>query len=45
MIKEQQTEGNHITEMLSLSDLIQIAGASAVEYAGGPFINVKYNIK
>jgi len=27
--------------MLSCADLIQIGGAAAVEYCGGPFINVK----
>jgi len=27
--------------MLSYADLIQIGGAAAVEYCGGPFINVK----
>ena len=40
-IKEIQDEGNHITERLSISDLIQIAGASAIEYAGGPYIEMK----
>lgn len=39
--EEIHHEGNHITVMLSLPDIIQIGGASAVEYAGGPFINVK----
>ena len=37
--------GNHITAMLSVSDLIQIGGASAVEYCGGPYINVKIGRK
>jgi catalase (peroxidase I) len=40
-IKEIKEEGNHITERLSISDLIQLAGASAVEYTGGPFIDIK----
>ena len=34
-------DGNHITNMLSKADLIQIGGAAAVEYAGGPFIDLK----
>jgi cytochrome c peroxidase len=41
VIKELKTEGNHITEKLSISDLIQLGGASAVEYCGGPFIDIK----
>jgi catalase (peroxidase I) len=40
-IKEIKEEGNHITERLSISDLIQIGGASAVEYCGGPYIELK----
>ena len=35
-VKEIQKEGNHITRMLSLSDLIQLGGYAAVEYCGGP---------
>lgn len=34
-------QGNHITEMLSVSDLIQIGGAASIQYCGGPFIDVK----
>lgn len=34
-------QGNHITEMLSLSDLIQIGGAASIQYCGGPFIDVR----
>jgi catalase (peroxidase I) len=41
MIKEIKEEGNHITERLSISDLIQIGGAAAVEYTGGPYIELK----
>jgi catalase (peroxidase I) len=41
VIKEIKSEGNHVTELLSISDLIQIGGASAVEYCGGPFIDLK----
>ena len=34
--REIQQMGNHITAMLSLSDLIQLGGYAAVEYCGGP---------
>jgi catalase (peroxidase I) len=40
-IKEIKEEGNHITERLSTADLIQIGGASAIEYCGGPYIELK----
>jgi len=40
-INEIHREGNHITSMLSVSDLIQIGGAAAIEYSGGPKIFVK----
>ena len=30
LIESKRSEGNHITEILSISDLIQIAGASAI---------------
>jgi catalase (peroxidase I) len=36
LVKEVKEEGNHITEMLSYSDLIQLGGYTAVEYCGGP---------
>ena len=36
IIKEAKLKGNHITEMLSMNDLIQLAGYTAVEYCGGP---------
>jgi catalase (peroxidase I) len=35
-IEEIKNFGNHITAMLSYSDLIQLGGYAAVEYAGGP---------
>lgn len=35
-MKELKTRGNHVTAMLSYSDLIQLAGYTAVEYCGGP---------
>ena len=35
-IEEIKTDGNHITELLSYADLIQLGGYAAVEYAGGP---------
>ena len=40
MIKEVQEHGNHLTNDLSLPDLIQLAGATSVEYCGGPYIEV-----
>ncbi len=33
-------KGNHITAELSLADLIQIGGVSAIEYCGGPNIEI-----
>eukprot|EP00340_Litonotus_pictus_P003585 CAMPEP_0170514024 /NCGR_PEP_ID=MMETSP0209-20121228/584_1 /TAXON_ID=665100 ORGANISM="Litonotus pictus, Strain P1" /NCGR_SAMPLE_ID=MMETSP0209 /ASSEMBLY_ACC=CAM_ASM_000301 /LENGTH=234 /DNA_ID=CAMNT_0010797923 /DNA_START=62 /DNA_END=766 /DNA_ORIENTATION=- len=33
--------GNHVTAMLSVADILQIGGASAVQFAGGPYIDVK----
>lgn len=33
-------KGNHITAELSLADLIQIGGIAAVEYTGGPTIEI-----
>jgi hypothetical protein len=41
MIQEIQEDGNHITATLSCADLLQLGGAAAVEYCGGPYINVK----
>lgn len=35
-INEVYKHGNHITQMLSRSDLLQLAGYAAVEYCGGP---------
>lgn len=34
-------DGNHITAMLSVADLIQLGGYCAVEYCGGPVINFR----
>lgn len=39
-VQDIHVNGNHITTMLTMSDLIQIGGASAVHYCGGPFIDV-----
>lgn len=36
MITEIKSTGNHLTNVLSLSDLIQLGGYAAVEYCGGP---------
>ena len=36
VIKNISTHGNHITAMLSMNDLIQLAGYTSVEYCGGP---------
>jgi L-ascorbate peroxidase len=35
-VQEIQKTGNHITTLLSTSDLIQLGGYAAVEYCGGP---------
>ena len=35
-VEEIKKSGNHITAMLSMSDLIQLGGYAAVEYCGGP---------
>lgn len=35
-INDIKTDGNHITAMLSYSDLIQLGGYAAIEYCGGP---------
>lgn len=36
LVGQVKKNGNHITEMLSYADLIQLAGYTAVEYCGGP---------
>lgn len=36
LIKQVKEDGNHITAMLSYSDIIQLGGYTAVEYCGGP---------
>lgn len=36
LIRSVKDNGNHITAMLSYSDLIQLGGYTAVEYCGGP---------
>ena len=35
-VDEIKRHGNHITTLLSYSDLIQLGGYAAVEYCGGP---------
>jgi hypothetical protein len=39
-VEEINLDGNHITTMLTMSDLIQLGGASAIHYCNGPFIDV-----
>lgn len=36
IVKGVKENGNHITALLSISDLIQLGGYTAVEYCGGP---------
>lgn len=36
LVKDVKENGNHITAMLSYSDIIQLGGYTAVEYCGGP---------
>ena len=36
LIEDVKENGNHITAMLSFSDLLQLGGYTAVEYCGGP---------
>lgn len=40
-VQNLQENGNHITDMLTIADLIQIGGAASVEYCGGPQLNIK----
>ena len=40
-IEDIKHEGNHITELLSYGDLIQLGGYCAVEYCGGPVMHFK----
>lgn len=40
-IKEIKNEGNHITQLLSYADLVQLGGLAAVEYCGGPSIELR----
>jgi catalase (peroxidase I) len=35
-VTEIHSMGNHVTAMLSRSDLLQLGGYAAVEYCGGP---------
>lgn len=44
-VNDIQADGNHITNMLHTSDLIQIGGAAAIEYCGGPKIDIKIGRK
>ena len=42
MVEDIKKEGNHVTEILSMSDLVQLGSIAAVEYCGGPLINFRY---
>ena len=44
-VNEIQISGNHITNMLHTADLIQLGGAAAIEYCGGPKIDIKIGRK
>jgi L-ascorbate peroxidase len=41
MVKEIQAKGNHITTLLSFSDLLQLGAYTAVEYCGGPTMHFR----
>lgn len=45
IVEGVKKNGNHITEMLSISDLIQLGGYTAVEYCGGPAMIFKMGRK
>ena len=36
IINDVKQHGNHVTAMLSMNDLLQLGGYTAVEYCGGP---------
>lgn len=40
-IEDIANDGNHITAMMTYSDLIQLGGYTAVEYCGGPVMNFR----
>jgi hypothetical protein len=40
-IAEISEIGNHVTHMLSFADLIQLGGFAAVEYCGGPTMELR----
>lgn len=45
IVEDVKKNGNHITAMLSYSDLIQLAGYTAVEYCGGPSMEFRMGRK
>ncbi len=45
IIEDVHHHGNHITAMLSTSDLLQLGGYTAVEYCGGPSMIFKMGRK
>lgn len=40
-LEDIHEKGNHITNMLTRADLIQIGGAAAIQYCGGPYIDLE----
>jgi L-ascorbate peroxidase len=44
-IKEVKENGNHITDMLSMADLIQLGGICGIQYCGGPTMTFKMGRK
>jgi len=36
LVEDIKKNGNHITEILSYNDLIQLGGYTAIQYMGGP---------
>ena len=45
IVKETQEHGNHVTNLLSQADVLQLAGYTAVEYCGGPAMNFRMGRK
>ena len=45
IIRDVKDNGNHITELLSLADLIQLGGYTSIQYCGGPTMNFRIGRK